>query len=560
MLPGGPCRTVAHILMKTKPFAHQQVGFDNSRDLQIYGIFWEQGLGKSKLLIDTVCHLYKRERIRGLLVIAPNGVHSNFLNQEVPVHIWDDIIWEGHTYYSGRAGTKRHQQDVESLLTNRLRLSILVMSYDALNTKQGFETAQKFLKQIPCLMALDESTAIGEVDAHRSKKTQLLGPLARYRRIMSGTPVAERPFKIFNQMRFLDKEYWNVHGLASYFIFKQTFAMFEQRRAAQGHQFQHLLGYRNLEYLQKLIRDHSSRVLKEDALDLPPKIYTTVEFDLESKQRKMYDSLRDQMIAQVDDDHAIEATQALIKMTRLQQLTSGYAVVDEAAPLCIGDLITWYEPGTSDARVAPITEIKLCADGNEESVFRVVEESLKIDRWFQFTGGDWVSLAPSNQKTIELFEGDTNPRLKALEAILDPITHKVIIWARFRKDIDLICRTLGDAAVRYDGIVKDKERELALHRFRSDDTIRYFVANQQSISMGVTLTQAKTVIYYSNNFALEKRLQSEDRAHRIGQDVSVSIIDLVARDTVDEHITATLRKKFDIAATVMGDRLREWLK
>jgi SNF2 family DNA or RNA helicase len=274
----------------------------------------------------------------------------------------------------------------------------------------------------------------------------------------------------------------------------------------------------------------------------------------------MYDALRDQMVAQVDDDHVIEATQALIKMTRLQQLTSGYAVVDEAAPLSIGDLITWYEPGSPEARVAPVTEIKLSTDPNEDSLFRVVEESLKIDRWFQFGGGDWVSLAPSNQKTIELFEGDTNPRLKALEAILDPITHKVIIWARFRKDIDLICRALGDAAVRYDGIVKDKDRELALHRFRTDDTVRYFVANQQSISMGVTLTQAKTVIYYSNNFALEKRLQSEDRAHRIGQDVSVNVIDMVARGTVDEHIVKTLRRKFDIAATVMGDRLREWLK
>lgn len=546
--------------MKTKPFAHQQSGFDTSRDLEIYGIFWEQGLGKSKLLIDTVCHLYKRERIKALLVVAPNGVHSNFLSQEVPVHIWDDIIWEGHTYYSGRAGTKRHKEDIASLMTERCRLAILVMSYDALNTKQGFDTAQSFLKKYKSLMALDESTAIGEVDAQRSKKTQLLGPLARYRRIMSGTPVAERPFKIFNQMRFLDKDYWKVHGLSSYFIFKQSFAVYEQRYAAQGHQFQHLLGYKNLDYLQKLIRDHSSRVLKEDALDLPPKIYSTIEFDLAPKQRQMYDALRDQMVAQVDDEHTIEATQALIKMTRLQQLTSGYAVVDEAAPLCIGDLITWYEPGIPEARVAPVFEIKLSTDPNEASVFRVVEESLKIDRWFDFRGGDWVSLAPSNQKTIELFEGDTNPRLKALEAILDPITHKVIIWARFRKDIDLICRSLGDAAVRYDGIVKDKERELALHRFRTDDTVRYFVANQQSISMGVTLTQAKTVIYYSNNFALEKRLQSEDRAHRIGQDVSVNVIDLVARGTVDEHIVSTLRKKFDIAATVMGDRMREWLK
>ena len=67
------------------------------------------------------------------------------------------------------------------------------------------------------------------------------------------------------------------------------------------------------------------------------------------------------------------------------------------------------------------------------------------------------------------------------------------------------------------------------------------------------------MIYYSNSFSLEKRLQSEDRAHRIGQDRSVLIIDLAAERTVDLHVIRALREKYDIAASVTGDRLREWI-
>jgi SNF2 family DNA or RNA helicase len=86
------------------------------------------------------------------------------------------------------------------------------------------------------------------------------------------------------------------------------------------------------------------------------------------------------------------------------------------------------------------------------------------------------------------------------------------------------------------------------------------VANVHAMSMGVTLTIAKTMIFFSNSFSLEKRLQAEDRFHRIGQDVSVQIIDLVAENTVDEHVAKSMREKFDIQRLVTGDRLREWIK
>jgi SNF2 family DNA or RNA helicase len=414
------------------------------------------------------------------------------------------------------------------------------------------------------MMVLDESTAIAEPTAQRTKKCLALGKLARYRRVMSGTPVAEGPFKIYTQMKFLRDDYWKQYGLANYFGFKNYFALFEKIRMRNGASFPKLIQYQNIDRLQEMIGEHSSRVLKEDALDLPPKLYSRIEFDLESKQRALYDQVKKQITVEIDENHVSETTLALVRLTRLQQITCGYAIGEQRTTPCPGDVVVWRGPEYtvhgeiidvvqrsehSDVKDVIIAGHQVTADGLGTDVEVVVES----------TDPRLVRMVAPQQHTIQLFADSDNPRLRCLKTVLEPITHKVIIWARFTNDIDIICQELGDACVRYDGRIKHDDREAALRRFREDDTVRYFVANPAALSMGVTLTQAKTVVYYSNNFALEKRLQSEDRAHRIGQDTSVNIIDIVAKNTVDGHITDTLIRKFQLAAQITGDRLREWL-
>ena len=88
---------------------------------------------------------------------------------------------------------------------------------------------------------------------------------------------------------------------------------------------------------------------------------------------------------------------------------------------------------------------------------------------------------------------------------------------------------------------------------------RYFVGNTQTGGYGITLTAANTMIYYSNSYDLEKRLQSEDRAHRIGQTGSVTYVDLIAEKTIDERIVTALKKKVNIANEIMGEDLKDWI-
>ena len=123
-----------------------------------------------------------------------------------------------------------------------------------------------------------------------------------------------------------------------------------------------------------------------------------------------------------------------------------------------------------------------------------------------------------------------------------------------------IAKVYGSEAVAsYFGDTPGEERQDIVNRFQEDDSLKFFVGQPRTGGYGLTLTAANTVIYYSNNYDLEVRLQSEDRAHRIGQTSSVTYIDLVAEKTVDEKIVTALRKKINIATQVLGEDWKKWL-
>jgi len=160
-----------------------------------------------------------------------------------------------------------------------------------------------------------------------------------------------------------------------------------------------------------------------------------------------------------------------------------------------------------------------------------------------------------------------NQRMDELMSVLEEMRGKVIIWANYRHDIksivNLLQKTYGaESVASYFGDTPSEERQEIITRFQDPDSeLKYFVGNTQTGGYGITLTQAQNVVYYSNNFDLEKRLQSEDRAHRIGQTNKVTYVDLVAKDTVDEKIVKALRNKLNLAQEVLGDeKWREWIK
>jgi SNF2 family DNA or RNA helicase len=170
---------------------------------------------------------------------------------------------------------------------------------------------------------------------------------------------------------------------------------------------------------------------------------------------------------------------------------------------------------------------------------------------------------------VKLDDGTVRPlankRVDELLAIVEETDGKMIIWANYRHDIEAIKLALQkeygmSSVATYYGDTEAEERQRIVNRFQDmNDELRFFVGNPSTGGYGLTLTAAATMVYYSNSFDLEKRLQSEDRAHRIGQTKNVTYIDLIAPGTVDEKIVKALRNKIDIATQVLGEDIKQWL-
>jgi SNF2 family DNA or RNA helicase len=165
----------------------------------------------------------------------------------------------------------------------------------------------------------------------------------------------------------------------------------------------------------------------------------------------------------------------------------------------------------------------------------------------------------------ELIEID-NRRIDALHEVLAEVHGKVLIWSRFRYDIQTITRSLNLAygngsAESYFGDTSDADRQRIVDTFQDKDSnLRFFVGNPQTAGLGLTLTAANTVVYYANDFNLETRIQSEDRCHRIGQNNPVTYVDLLAEGTIDERIVKALQGKLDLSAKVLREDRKQWLE
>jgi SNF2 family DNA or RNA helicase len=155
-------------------------------------------------------------------------------------------------------------------------------------------------------------------------------------------------------------------------------------------------------------------------------------------------------------------------------------------------------------------------------------------------------------------------RMQELLDVLEQTEGKAIIWCHWQKDAKSIIEKIEQeygpgSVVDYYGLTPQDQRQDNIRKFQSDPKCRFMVGTPSTGGYGITLTAANTVIYYSNGYDLEKRLQSEDRAHRIGQKQTVTYIDLICEDTVDEKIVKSLRDKINIASEVLGEELKDWI-
>ena len=181
----------------------------------------------------------------------------------------------------------------------------------------------------------------------------------------------------------------------------------------------------------------------------------------------------------------------------------------------------------------------------------------QLMRLHQITCGHFTA----DDGSVQLIDSN---RIKELMNILEETEGKAIIWANYQRDVNEIIKHIvknygEESVVDYYGLTPQEERQDNIRKFQNGDECRFLVGTTQTGGYGITLTKANTVIYYSNGYDLEKRLQSEDRAHRIGQNKNVTYIDIICEKTVDEKIVKALRNKINIASEVLGEDLKQWI-
>jgi SNF2 family DNA or RNA helicase len=483
--------------IKSTPYKHQLDCFELSKDRRSYGIFSDMGTGKSIMCLMTAAHLYLTGKIKRLLVVAPHGCYMNWID-EVPKHLSEELPYK-LAYWSSYS-TKDDKKQLAALELPGEALRILVVNIEACVTERAVNFMIEFMKKQSTILIVDESTSIKNPNSKRTKIMINMGKFAEYRRICSGSPIPNGPLDLWSQTEFLQH---NLLGFVNYFAFRNRFCiMQEQRLGTQS--FKKVVGYRDKDVLKRLMRQFSFIIRKEDCLDLPKKVYQTVDVSMGKQQTAAYNAMLQDAFIQLEPKGQVTAQMVMTQLTRLHQIACGFLKPDQMSE------VPFDEP---------------------------------------------------------------NDRLNTLIDLLEQAPGKVIVWANYRYNVKQIISAISErfgkeTVVDYYGDTSNEDRKHAKQVFENPNSpVRYIVSNPQTGKFGNTWIQATTVIYYSNDYNLESRDQSEDRAHRIGQkgavhnpgeDPSVLYIDLRVRGTVDDKIIRVLKNKKKLTDEIVASNWR-WL-
>ena len=496
---------------KTEPYEHQRKFLQQTWLRPYYALFWEMGAGKSKAVIDTFAALFLHNLLDGVLILAPNGVYRNWTTKEIPEHLPDSVPVRTKYWSSKKAATKSGKLEYDRFVTNYTRdtLAVFVVNIEALVSDNAMQACRKFLQTHAAMIVMDESTRIKTPTALRTRRAIQLAKLAKYKRILSGSPITTSPLDLYSQCDFLNpavadhrkKLYLdNPLGFSNFASFRARYTILKDI-VVGGQKRTIPVSYVNTDELNAKLKAFSSRVTKAECLDLPPKVYTTRTIPLTSLQKEYYKDMAQKaklFIRKEGEEFTdkVMAKIALTKIEKLLQISSGFVITDDR---------------------------------------RIV--------------------------------GIENDRIKELMATINEIDTdegKIIIWSHYTHLIEIITKSLTDkngtdSVVTYYGDTDVEERERAKKLFQDTSSpVKFFVGNPATAGMGITLTAANTVIYYSNSYNLEHRLQSEYRAHRLGQQKKVLYIDFISTP-MDKKVLQLLKAKKNIADLIVDGSIIEWL-
>lgn len=481
---------------KTVPYEHQNVAFDMQCKNKYFALLADLGTGKTKIALDTAAYMYDQGWIDAIMVFGNNGSYTNWIEgvtEHLPAHIKYTIgVW------SSRNKKKDWDNMYKAINSKEMGLKIFLMNVEAIAFPKGFKHAYDFVKAHKTFTVVDESTTIANPDAARTKAMMKIRDVSRVRRILTGSAVDNRPLDAWSQFQFLAN---GALGYTSYYSFRAQYACLEDLKIQRGgvlRSFKVVQGYKNLDRLKESIAKCSFIVKKEDCLDLPPKTFMDYNVDLTDEQEKMYESLRQRAIAEVQNEAGenslVTVKIALTKMLRLHQFVCGHTKDDDGVVHSI-----------------PSNRLKALEAVLDEAQGKVVI-------WTSFTYD-----------------------VEAISAFLEKKYGK-------------------QSFLTYYGATSNEERERVKEVFkrgREVDSIRFLIANDKTGGYGNNFTAITTAVYYSYDFDNNVHHQTQDRIHRIGQTEPVTYVYLKAKGTIDEKILQVLKGKMTVAELITPSNWKE---
>ena len=454
--------------IRAAPYDHQRRAAAFALDRLSRGggaaLLMEMGTGKTLTSIGIVGQLWKERQIARLLIVAPLSI----------LGVWRDEFdkFAGYNYcLSVLEGTAARKADTIRHMAGK-SLQVLVINYES-----AWRMEKELAEWRPDMIVCDEGHKIKTHNIAASKAMHRLAAKAKYRLLLTGTVITNKPIDVFSQYKFCDPA---IYGNSFYQFRNRYFDMVGfggytpvMKRSMEG------------EFTERL-HSIAFRATKAECLDLPEFTDIVQRIDLEPQAMRVYRQLVRDSYAELAEG-SVTVTNVLSQLLRLSQLTGGYVGNDDAG------------------------------------------------------GVTQVSTA----------------KLDALADLVDSAVadgRKIVVIARFVPEIHAIGKMLEKKKIRYaqiSGEIRDRDEQIAA--FQDDPDVSVFIGQIATAGLGITLTAASLMVFYSLDYSMSNYEQTRARIHRVGQKNECTYIHLVARGTVDEKVLKALHDKANLAKSLVDD-------
>jgi hypothetical protein len=493
------------------PYNHQLKEFEERCDEPAVALAWHMRTGKTKAVIDKTCHQYLAGNVDGLLVFAPNGVHEQWAEVEMPKHVWHNVPFTAITWKTTTAGAKggnrlskadrlawaaaqtRWWDKLKTVRTDP-SLMVLAVNTESMTRKDVRRVVARFIKNRRVHVVFDESDDFGVPGAARTKMARALARRCPFRTIMSGTLSDSSPLAMFTQYELLEK---GALGHGTYDDFLARYAETETRTTRGGRSFPTITGFINLEELRERAAAFTTVVLREDVDDMPRINAREKIIRPSPEQLEAFHQLHKTWLLDIEGDE-VDVGERAMRLRKMQQVFSGFVKDKHGATKLI--------PGA-------------------------------------------------------------NPRAAALREEVFRAPGKVIIWCAYHADMDIVKAELDTCQIKnvgYHGRVSDDAKAEALHQFRTDKGTKAIIGHVKSCGRGRDFSVASTVLWYSYDFAARLRRQGMERATAIGGGNIQSVDFIVGTGKhgrgPDRYILDVIESRIDVAEFLTGVGMKELLE